>query len=115
MSVTTATAALNPWARILDALEKKVNRHSYDTWFKPTRYSHADSQKIYVQVPTVEFRAIGDKYGDLIAEAIDNLSLPYQDVEFLAPEVAPPAPVRGNGHATAVDAQSAARLTQSRF
>ena len=115
MSVTTAAASLNPWARILDALEKKVNRHSYDTWFKPTRYSHAEGQKIIVQVPTTEFRVIGDKYGDLIAEAIDNLSLPYEDVEFVAPEVAPPAPARGNGHAQPADGMVNGRVTQSRF
>ncbi|HEU5451311.1 MAG TPA: chromosomal replication initiator protein DnaA [Terriglobales bacterium] len=115
MSVTTATAALNPWARILDALEKKVNRHSYDTWFKPTRYSHAEGQKIFVQVPTPEFRVIGDKYGDLIAEAIDNLSLPFMDVEFVSPEPPPAAPARGNGHAQPPDGPAGARLTQARL
>src|SRR5512146_2444045 len=115
MSVSTATAALNPWARILDALEKKVNRHSYDTWFKPTRYSHAEGQKIFVQVPTPEFRVIGDKYGDLIAEAIDNLSLPFADVEFVSPDPQPVAPARGNGHASAVDSGAGARMTQARL
>ena len=114
MSVTTATAAINPWARILDALEKKVNRHSYDTWFKPTRYSHAEGMKIFVQVPTPEFRVIGDKYGDLIAEAIDNLSLPFEDVEFVSPEPVPAA-ARGNGHGQPPDAPAGARATQSRF
>ena len=34
-------ASSNPWVRVLDALEKKVNRTSYETWFKPTRYDHA--------------------------------------------------------------------------
>ena len=31
MSVPSASLAPNPWLRILDALEKKINRHSYDT------------------------------------------------------------------------------------
>src|SRR5205814_260304 len=39
MSVTSSAIIPNPWVRILDALEKKVNRHSYDTWLKPTRYT----------------------------------------------------------------------------
>ena len=34
MSVPTTTVSPNPWLRILDALEKKINRHSYDTWLK---------------------------------------------------------------------------------
>ena len=35
------TSSPNPWVRVLDALEKKVNRHSYETWLKPTRFSHS--------------------------------------------------------------------------
>ncbi|MGA8200417.1 MAG: DnaA N-terminal domain-containing protein, partial [Candidatus Sulfotelmatobacter sp.] len=52
MSVTT-TLSPNPWMRILDALEKKINRHSYDTWLKPTRYSHSSGGILFVRVPTV--------------------------------------------------------------
>jgi chromosomal replication initiator protein len=74
MSVTSSAIIPNPWVRILDALEKKVNRHSYDTWLKPTRYSHADNGILFVRVPTAEFRTVGDKYADLI-RAIDNLGL----------------------------------------
>ena len=48
MSVTSATAAVNPWMRILDALEKKINRHSYDTWLKPTRFSHSNEHTLFV-------------------------------------------------------------------
>ena len=34
-------SALNPWLQILAALEKKVIRQSFETWLKPTRFSHA--------------------------------------------------------------------------
>src|SRR5947208_9168624 len=86
MSVSgTTTISPNPWARILDALEKKINRHSYDTWLKPTRYSHASGGVLFVRVPTVEFRHAGDKYADLIQEAIDNLGLDFIDVNFFQP------------------------------
>ena len=81
MSVPSTTLSPNPWARILDALEKKINRHSYDTWLKPTRYSHASGGILFVRVPTVEFRHAGDKYADLIQEAIDNLGLGIQGRE----------------------------------
>ena len=37
--VPTATAVLNHWVRILGALEKKINRQSFETWLKPTRFS----------------------------------------------------------------------------
>jgi chromosomal replication initiator protein len=98
MSVPTPTLSPNPWLRILDALEKKINRHSYDTWLKPTRYSHSSNGIMYVRVPTAEFRHVGDKYADLIQEALDNLNMDYQDVQFVTPEDDPAAtPVRHDG------------------
>jgi chromosomal replication initiator protein len=101
-SASTTTFTPNPWIRILDALEKKINRHSYDTWLKPTRYSHANGAILFVRVPTPEFQHVGDKYADLIQEAIDNLGLEYQDVKFVTPEDDPAAtPVRHDGGLTA--------------
>ena len=81
-----AAATPNPWVRVLDALEKKVNRLSYETWLKPTRFSHSRGSVLFVRVPNPEFCHIGEKYGDLISEAIENLGLEYQDVEFVTEE-----------------------------
>jgi len=98
MSVTSSAIIPNPWVRILDALEKKINRHSYDTWLKPTRYSHASNGIIFVRVPTAEFTHVSDKYADLIQEAIDNLGLDYKDVKFVTSEDDPSnTPIRHNG------------------
>src|SRR5215472_10014481 len=115
MSVSTAGLAPNPWMRILDALEKKINRHSYDTWLKPTRYSHAKGDVLFVRVPTAEFRHVGDKYADLIQEALDNLGLEYHDVEFVTPDDDPAAtPVRHDGGLSAHPLPPTAP-SQSRF
>src|SRR5215471_5069663 len=98
MSVPSISINPNPWIRILDALEKKINRHSYDTWLKPTRYSHANGSTLFIRVPTAEFRHVGDKYADLIQEAIDNLGLDFQDVQFVTPEDDPAStPLRHDG------------------
>jgi len=117
MSVPTPTLSPNPWLRILDALEKKINRHSYDTWLKPTRYSHSSNGIMYIRVPTVEFRHVGDKYADLIQEALDNLNMDYRDVEFVTPEDDPAAtPVRHDGGLSAPQVpQPAVHVAQSRF
>ena len=102
--LSSTTLSPNPWARILDALEKKINRHSYDTWLKPTRYSHSSGGILFVRVPTVEFRHAGDKYADLIQEAIDNLGLGFNDVKFVTPEDDPAAtPMRHDGGLSAAD------------
>src|ERR1700757_2514428 len=120
MSVPSTTLAPNPWIRILDALEKKINRHSYDTWLKPTRYSHATGGILFVRVPTVEFRHVGDKYADLIQEAIDNLGLEYADVKFGTPDDDPAStPLRHDGGLSAVPSSpmptSAVAAAQARF
>src|SRR5213082_1576266 len=116
MSVSTPTLSPNPWLRILDALEKKINRHSYDTWLKPTRYSHSSGGVLFVRVPTVEFRHVGDKYADLIQEAVDNLGMEFQEVKFVTPEDDPAStPVRHDGGLSAHTATTTSHVSQSRF
>ena len=89
--VPTATAVLNQWIRILGALEKKINRQSFDTWLKPTRFSRMVGKTLYVRIPSPQFEHIGDKYGDLIEEAIERMALDIDAVEFEppVPELAP--------------------------
>ena len=47
----TSSVALNPWVQILAALEKKVNRQSFDTWLKPTRFSYVRERMLFVRIP----------------------------------------------------------------
>jgi chromosomal replication initiator protein len=120
MSASTAVPNPNPWLRILDSLEKKVNRHSFDLWLKPTRYSHADDRKLFVQVPTPEFKQYADRYADLIQEAIDNLGLEFDAVEFIAavpePPPAPPAAaLAANQHQRPAPAPVSPPVGQARF
>src|SRR5271170_2335854 len=116
MSVPTPSLAPNPWLRILEALEKKINRHSYDTWLKPTRYSHSTGGTLFVRVQTAEARRENDKYLDLIQEAMDNLGLEYQEVQFVMPEDDPAATaVRHDGGLSAHPAPVATHASQARF
>ncbi len=87
--VPTATAVLNHWVRILGALEKKINRHSFDTWLKPTRFSRTVGKTLFVRIPSAQFEHIGDKYGQLIEEAIEKLGFDIDSVQFEVPD--PPA------------------------
>src|ERR1700759_5204260 len=90
--------AVNPWMQILAALEKKINRQSFETWLKPTRYSHIAGRTLYVRIPTPEFQHIGDKWSDLVQEAIDLLHLEFDDVAFVTLEEDPSQPpVRKDG------------------
>jgi chromosomal replication initiator protein len=82
----------NPWLHILAALEKKVTRQTFDSLLRPTRFSHAVGRTLYVRVPAPEFQLIGDKYGDLIQEAIENHGLEFDDVCFVTAEEDPSIP-----------------------
>jgi chromosomal replication initiator protein len=88
----TATAVLNYWVRILAALEKKINWQSFDTWLKPTRFSHMSGKTLFVRIPSAEFQHIGDRYADLIQEAIEKLGLEIETVTFQTPEQDPATP-----------------------
>ena len=110
----------NPWVRVLDALEKKVNRTSYETWLKPTRYDHAQGPILFVRVPNPEFCHIGERYGDLISEAIENLGLDFRDVEFVTEEEQNKTKVDGGGQvhrepSAPGERVSAGPVTQQRF
>jgi chromosomal replication initiator protein len=87
----TPAVAPNPWVRILGALEKKVTRHSFDAWLKPTRFSHANGNKLFVRIPSQQFKEIGDRYGDIIQEAIEALQMEFDEVMFVTPEQDPTA------------------------
>jgi len=64
---------------------------------------------------------VGDKYADLIQEAIDNLGLEYQDVKFVTAEDDPSnTPIRHNGGlsmsaASSQQSSSPSFHTQARF
>jgi chromosomal replication initiator protein len=94
--VQVPAAVLNQWVRILGALEKKINRQSFETWLKPTRFSHVTDRTLFVRIPSPEFQIVGDRYADLISEAIDNLGLEIDQVVFQAPDP-PAARVREDG------------------
>jgi chromosomal replication initiator protein len=122
-AVSPATA-INPWMQILAALEMKVIRQSFETWFKPSRYSHVVNRTLYVRVPSTQFQNLGDKYGDLIQEAIEQQGLELDDVCFVTAEEDPSVPpVRRDGgfapvpaHAPTAPPQTHARAPeQARF
>jgi chromosomal replication initiator protein len=73
---------------------------------------------IFVRVPAPEFRHIGEKFGDLIQEAMDTLAPEFVDVKFVTVEEDPSAPpVRADGGFAPVSAPAPAAATarQQRF
>lgn len=81
----------SPWEKVLALLETRINRHSFDTWLRPTRYAGQANGVLYVRIPTAAFRHVGTKYADLIQEAVEQLGLNYSDIQFeeAEPEASP--------------------------
>jgi chromosomal replication initiator protein len=73
-------------------LQKKINRQAYESWFKPTLFSHIQEKVLVVRVPNTDFQHIGERYGDLIQEALDTLGLDFEEVSFLTSEQDPTVP-----------------------
>ena len=64
---------MNAWQEILDYLKTKVNTQSYQTWLRPTRFSHVNQEALVVRVPNREFQDwIQEHYERLINEALAN-------------------------------------------
>ncbi|MGI4854113.1 MAG: chromosomal replication initiator protein DnaA [Janthinobacterium lividum] len=91
-TVSTVLPMQNAWTRILGALEMKINRQSFHTWLKPTRFSHSSGRTLFVRIPSAQFQHIGDRYADLIQEAIDQQELEVDEVRFVTAEDDPSAP-----------------------
>jgi chromosomal replication initiator protein len=92
--VPTSSTVIDPWTRILGALEKKVSRHTFNTFLKPTRMSHLNGRILFVRIPSTDFQHVGERYADLIGEAIERLELDIDDVQFVTLENDPSVPQR---------------------
>jgi chromosomal replication initiator protein len=82
-----ADTAMNAWQEVLSYLKTKVNTQSYQTWLRPTRFSHSDHGTLVVRVPNREFQDwIQEHYSGLIAEALGQLHLDAQKVCYVLEE-----------------------------
>ena len=59
---------MNLWDKILQHTERRVNPHSFATWFRPTRLERAEEDRLVIRVPTRLFcKRLTETYGQLIA------------------------------------------------
>jgi hypothetical protein len=68
----TAKHAADIWQQALVRLWRKINRHSYDTWLKPSRGERIENGDLVVSVPTPEFLHIADRWRDEIAASLSD-------------------------------------------
>jgi chromosomal replication initiator protein len=92
---------MNAWQEILGYIKTKVNTQSYQTWLRPTRFSHVDKEELVVRVPNREFQDwIQEHYSSLINEAITQLPLRLNKVQYVVEDDAEKKPMEsGEGKA----------------
>jgi chromosomal replication initiator protein len=115
---------MNAWQEVLNFLKTKVNPQSYQTWLRPTRFSHAANDTLVVRVPNREFEEwIQEHYGGLIHEALGSLGLEFQQVSYVfeesverkTPENGEPRAVQGKLDFDSVEHQLNPRYTFETF
>jgi chromosomal replication initiator protein len=64
-----------------------VNAQTYQTWLRPTRFSHVSREELVVRVPNREFQDwIQEHYTSLINEALSELPLQINKVQYVVEE-----------------------------
>jgi chromosomal replication initiator protein len=83
---------MNLWDKILQHTERRVNPHSFATWFRPTRQERAEEDRLVVRVPARLFcKRLTETYGQLLQAVLVEIGKPDLHLEFICVEPEPPA------------------------
>ncbi len=92
---------MNLWEEVLHKVESKVNQHSFNTWFRPTRLLFEAGNTVGVLVPNNHFRDwLNKHYSGIIHESLDELHRPDLEVVFETNKPGEPASSSENATST---------------
>ena len=95
------------WESLLAKIESKVNRHSFNTWFRPTRLLFETGTTLAVQVPNTHFRDwLTKHYTGVIHESLDELDRHDIEVVFEAQAATGSAEATGSAGPAGDDTRS---------
>src|SRR5271166_387646 len=78
------------WDKILQQVERRVNPHSFATWFRPTRQERAEDNRVVIRVPTKLFaKRLKETYGEILKAVLVEIGRPQLIVEFVSVESEP--------------------------
>lgn len=81
---------MNLWDKVLQHTERRVNPHSFATWFRPTRQERAEEGRLVVRVPTRLFcKRLRETYGQLLQAVLSEIGKPDLILEFMCAEEEP--------------------------
>src|ERR1700684_1083592 len=83
---------MNLWDKILQHAERRVNPHSYATWFRPTRQERTDENLLVIRVPTRLFcKRLTETYGELLQAVLVEIGRPGLALEYVCVDALPAA------------------------
>lgn len=83
---------MNAWEKILQHIERRVNPHSFQTWFRPTRLESHENDQLVIRVPTLLFRKrLTQTYGQIVQAALQDVGTPELRLEYICSEQLPGA------------------------
>ncbi len=78
------------WDKVLQHTERRVNPHSFATWFRPTRQERVEDTRLIIRVPTRLFRKrLSDTYGEILQAVLTEIGRPGMILEFVCADAEP--------------------------
>jgi chromosomal replication initiator protein len=74
------------WSEILNAVEKRLNRQSFETWFRPIRFEGCDNseQVLHLRAPNQVVKDwVSSNYSEVIDESLEELNLSKYHVDWM--------------------------------
>jgi chromosomal replication initiator protein len=74
------------WSDILHAVEKRLNRQSFETWFRPIRFDGCDDseQILHLRAPNQVIRDwVSSNYSEVLDESLEELNLAEYHVDWM--------------------------------
>jgi chromosomal replication initiator protein len=107
---------MNLWDKILQHSERRVNPHSFATWFRPTRLERAEEDRLIVRVPTRLFcKRLTETYGQLLQAVLTELGRPQLQLEYVCAESEPATATPAPSPQAKLDFDSAAHQLNPRY
>lgn len=77
----------NPWLQIVQSIQKKIDKNSFETWFEPTVYIGQETDSLYIKVPNSYFKDwLSFHYRSLINQCSQELFRKFYEIKYIYEE-----------------------------
>src|SRR4030081_3938870 len=122
--MTTATQTgreretVNSVDKFLERVKSRFSINTFTTWFQPTRLNRAESDTLFIQIPSTVFRQVLTRtYGEIIKAVFHEIGTPHLKVQYVCTEEEPVSagPVTNSIKQTKLDFESSDHQLNARY